>query len=61
MSRTALRQLLAGALVVGAGLVGFVKPAYACHEPTGWCCIGGGEHPFCCYFEENQIIGCVQL
>ncbi len=32
MSRTALRQLWAGALFVGAGLVGFVTPAYACQQ-----------------------------
>ncbi len=61
MKRTT-RQILAVAFFIGAGLVGFVRPAFACHEPTGWCCVPGENgHAFCCYFENNQIIGCAEF
>lgn len=53
-------QLIATILfaVSGATMV-FATPVFACHKPTGWCCVGGGHTgnngEFCCYFENDVI------
>jgi hypothetical protein len=49
--------LAASALVLGA------DPAYACHEPTGLCCVDREDHSFddgdfCCAFYQNRVIQC---
>lgn len=49
--------LAASALLVGA------QPAYACHEPTGLCCVDRDDHTFdsgdfCCAFYNNRLIQC---
>jgi hypothetical protein len=55
MSRSRLRLLACGFLVAGAASL-YAKPAFACHEATGWCCVPtGGGHVYCCYFEDNQL------
>ncbi len=56
MSHKTLR-VLSLLFVMGAGTLAFgATPAFACHEATGWCCVGGEDgHPFCCYFEDDEI------
>jgi len=40
-----------------AAAVWTTTPAYACHEPTGWCCVTDEHgHGACCYFINNQLI-----
>lgn len=60
MSNQALRTGALAVLLAAGALVGFTEPAFACHEPTGWCCQDGSDRDnsddgFCCYFEDNQI------
>lgn len=60
MSRSSLRFLIAGLFVTGAGALVAATPAFACHEPTGMCCIDSGGycaagHPFCCMFINNVL------
>lgn len=42
-------------LVAAAGLLA-AKPAYACHQATGWCCVHDDGGYFCCYFSDDQLV-----
>ncbi len=57
-----IRSLLAGTVLAAVALAAAPSPAYACHEPTGLCCIpdGKGGH-FCCVFNDDQLVGCGTL
>lgn len=54
-----------GGLLLAAGLlIANPRAAFACHEPTGWCCVPDtGVHDpadsFCCWFSGNKLIGCM--
>lgn len=57
MTRLHKTSIFLGALTLA--MVIFVKPSFACHQATGWCCLGGGHTgSFCCYFENNKLIDC---
>ncbi len=57
MSRSSLRVAVSGAMLALAAAVWTTTPAYACHEPTGWCCVTDEHgHGACCYFINNQLI-----
>lgn len=33
------------------------QPAYACHEPTGWCCtVDDDGHSFCCFHRDGDLV-----
>lgn len=60
MSRSTLRTVIAALLFAFSGVALFVRPAFACHLPTGWCCLPQSScppgHPWCCYFENNELV-----
>lgn len=57
MRAVRLRFILSFLAVTAAGGLFAATPLWACHEPTGWCCVGEDEngHPWCCNFIDNEI------
>jgi hypothetical protein len=53
-----IRSLLAGMVLAAAGVAFAPKPAYACHQPTGLCCVETETGYFCCMFVDDEIVGC---
>lgn len=53
-----IRSLFGGMLVAGAALAVAPSPAFACHQPTGLCCIETDTGYFCCMFVNNEITEC---
>ncbi len=57
MSPKLLRILSLLAVMAAGGLAFGATPAFACHQATGWCCVEGANgHPYCCYFDNNQVV-----
>ncbi len=56
-----IRSLLAGTALAAVALAAAPSPAYACHEPTGFCCIEKSDNSgdlFCCAWSDDKLVGC---
>lgn len=56
MSHRALRVLALSFLTAAGSMAVGVRPAFACHLATGWCCVESGSTYYCCYFSNDQIV-----
>lgn len=45
-------------MIAAVALAVAPSPAFACHQPTGLCCVEDDDGYFCCMFENNVITGC---
>jgi hypothetical protein len=49
---------MGGMMVAAVGLAFTPSPAFACHQPTGLCCVETETGYYCCMFENDVIVGC---
>jgi hypothetical protein len=56
--KRSIRSLMGGMMVAAVGLAFTPSPAFACHQPTGLCCVETETGYYCCMFENDVIVGC---